>query len=132
MSVDLRVVLPNRPGALLDALGAIAEAGITVDGASGDLRPGEKWGYMHVLVADGETARAALEGRGFEVSGAHDVDVLILENRPGALADAVRTYSERGESIEVFYMTTEGAVVVGTEAMRKPMLGVRVEDARYR
>ena len=132
MSVDLRVVLPNRPGALLDALDAIAQDGLSIDGVTGDLRPGENWGYVHVLVADGDAVRAALEARGFEVSGMHDVEVFTLDRHPGALADAVRTYRDRGESIEVFYMTSKGEVVVGSETMRKPIPGVRVDEAKYR
>ncbi|MGH2749025.1 MAG: hypothetical protein ACRDKB_14050 [Actinomycetota bacterium] len=132
MKVDLRVILPNRPGALLEALDAVADAGLTVDAVCGDIRPGERWGYLHVLVDDGDATRAALEGVGFEISAAHEVEVFRIERGPGSLASAVRRYKEKGENIEVFYLTTGGDVVVGTERMRKPIVGVRMGDTKYR
>lgn len=131
MSVDLRVILPNRPGALLEALDAIAAAGLRVDAACGDIRPGERWGYLHVLVDDGDATRAALESVGFEVSAAHEVEVFRIDEGAGSLASAVRRYKEKGENIEVFYLTMGGQVVVGTERMRSPIIGVRMGDAKY-
>jgi hypothetical protein len=128
---DMRLVMPNRPGALISALQAIADAGINIRGSAGDLRPGEQWGYIHILVDDFEAAQKAIEAVGFEVTSLHDVDVLKLEDHPGAILEAAEPYSAGGQNIEVFYMSRE-SLVVGTDAMRKPIPGTRVEDARYR
>jgi hypothetical protein len=128
---DLRLVMPNRAGALISALKAIADAGINIHGTSGDLRPGEQWGFVHILVDDAGAAQAAIESVGFEITSIHEVDVIKLEDRPGAIMEAVEPYSASGQNIEIFYMALSN-LVVGTEAMRKPIPGTRMEDARYR
>jgi hypothetical protein len=128
---DMRIVMPNRPGALISALRAIADAGINIRGSAGDLRPGEQWGYIHILVDDSEAAQAAIESVGFEITALHEVDVLKLDDHPGAILEAAEPYSAGGQNIEVFYMCL-GSLVVGTEAMRQPIPGTRMEDARYR
>ena len=130
MLTDLRLVLPNRPGTMITALETIARAGINVEAIAGDLRPGEIWGYLHVLVRDGSAARRAVEDAGFQVSSEHEVEVLDVEDRPGALVEVFRSFAHEGRNLEVVYMAN-GRVVVGTEDMRKAVLGVRVEDARY-
>ena len=131
MAIDLRVVLPNRPGSLLGALQALAAVGLNVDGTCGDLRPGETWGYLHVLVEDGVAARAAIEEAGYEVAGEHEVEVIDLEDRPGAAMDEVRRHSEVGDNIEVFYLGTRTRLVLGTENMRADRPGVKMKDSRY-
>lgn len=130
MLTDLRLVLPNRPGTMIAALDAIARAGINVEAIAGDLRPGEMWGYLHVLVRDGSAARQAVEDAGFQVTSEHEVQVLDVDDRPGALVDAFRSFSKDGRNIETAYMAN-GRVVVGTEDMRRSVLGRRIEDARY-
>ena len=130
MLTDMRIVMPNRPGALISALAAIAEAGINIRGSAGDLRPGEQWGYIHILVDDPQAAKIAIESVGFEVTSIHDVDVIKLQDRPGAILEAAQPYSAKGQNIEVFYMSL-GSLVVGTDAMRKPIIGITMQDARY-
>ncbi len=130
MPRDLRLVMPDRPGALTSALKAISDAGINILGTAGDIRPGEQWGYIHILVDDSEAARRAIESVGFEVTSEHEVDVLELENRPGAILEATEPYAERGHNIEVFYMA-HGRLVVGTEVMRQPIHGTNIRDTRY-
>lgn len=130
MPADLRIVVPNRPGVLTSALAALAREGLTVDGASGDLRPGERWGYLHLLVDDGDRASKTLEAQGIEVTSLHDVDVVELEQHPGALVELLQKYAENDENVEVFYMASKTRWVIGTENMRRDVLGVRMKDAR--
>jgi hypothetical protein len=130
MLTDMRLVMPNRPGALISALTAIADAGINIRGSAGDLRPGEQWGYIHILVDDPEAARIAIESVGFEVMSVHEVDVIKLQDRPGAILEAAEPYSAGGQNIEVFYMSL-GSLVIGTDSMRKPIVGITTQDARY-
>lgn len=131
MACDLRVVLPNRPGALVSACEAVAAAGINVDAICGDLRPGETWGYLHLLVDDGTGARKVLEEAGFEVTSDHHVDIVEIEDRPGELVKAFRKFSERGENLEVVYLAGDTRVVIGSENMRPDMPGVKMTDAKY-
>jgi hypothetical protein len=128
---DLRVVLPNRPGALAEALTALSDVGVNIQSFCGDLRPGDMWGYIHVLVGDSDRARHAFAQVGFEVVSEHDVEVIDVDDRPGALAEAVRRYADESRNIEVLYTARDGRVVIGTEDMQKARTGVRVKDARY-
>jgi hypothetical protein len=129
--VDIRVVTANRPGAGLHLLKALADEGISLDGFCADIRPGERWVYVHLLVDDGEKARTVLERAGLEVTASHDVDILDLENKAGTLADAVKGYTDAGRNIEVLYMASDSRIVVGTEDMQAQRHGVRMEDAKY-
>ncbi|HWC13772.1 MAG TPA: amino acid-binding ACT domain-containing protein [Actinomycetota bacterium] len=129
MASDLRVVLPNRPGALLEACDILARAGIPLLGFAGDLRPGERWGYLHVLVDDGATAQDELEANGFEVTSTHEVNVLSVDKHPGALAEEIKRYSDAGKNIEVVYMSSAGEIVVATDDMQHQRRGVRMDDA---
>jgi hypothetical protein len=132
LASDLRVVLPNRPGALTQALDALCRADINIESFCGDIRPGERWGFLHLLVHDAPAARRALDAEGFEVTSEHDVDVVpVTADEPGGLAEAVRRYSDDNRNIEVLYTAGDGNVVIGTEDMQKPRFGVRMEDAKY-
>jgi hypothetical protein len=131
MPTDLRFVVVNRPGALMEALNALCAAGINIDSFCGDIRPGERWGFMHVVVEDGPAASAALTAAGVEVGSEHEVDVVPVEDRPGKLAELVRSYADAGRNIEVLYTASSGRVVIGTEDMQKPRYGIRTEEARY-
>ncbi len=115
----------------MEALNCLCAAGVNIDSFCGDIRPGDRWGFMHVIVEDGAAARRALESAGVEVTSEHDVDVVEVEDRPGRLAEVIRGYAEAGRNIEVLYTATNGHVVIGTEDMQKPRLGVRMENARY-
>jgi hypothetical protein len=92
------------------------------------MRPGERWGYLHLLVEEADQARAILERDRVEVVSQHQVEVVDIKGGPGALLEMLRTYLDRGENVEVCYMTTDTRWVVGTESMRKEVPGVRVSD----
>ncbi len=130
MSTDLRLAVANRPGTLARACHVLADAGVAVEGISGDLRPGEKWGYVHVLVDDAAKAHSALDRAGIEVIGEHNVEV--VEITSGAnLGEIVTGYTGPDRNMEVFYPTLDGRLAIGTEDMRAERPGVRMGDARY-
>lgn len=131
MASDLRFVIPNQPGRCARLLEALAEAGVNLEGLCGDLRPGETWGFMHILVEDADKATEILDREGIQVTSRHGVDVHELENRPGAIAETMRAYAEKSENVEVIYTLTGNRIVVGTDAMREPLHGVSVKDAKY-
>jgi hypothetical protein len=126
---DLRLVIPNQPGRAAKLLEALAEAGVNLTGICGDIRPGETWGFMHLLVEDDELAVSIVESQGMEITSRHTVNLHDLENRPGAIAETLRTYREKGENVEVIYSISGDRMVVGTDLMREEILGVQVKDA---
>jgi hypothetical protein len=132
MLTDLRIVLPNQPGTLVAFCEALAESGLNVEGVAGDIRPGETWGFIHIVVEDCAAAKEIAEDMGLQITSEHEVELTSLENRPGALAETLRAYRERQENIEVLYFGSNNQLVVGSESMRKEKPGVRVEDAEYR
>ena len=133
MATDLRIVLPDRPGTGTAVCEALSTAGINLEGICGDLRPGEGWGYLHVVVEDddAEAAIRAVESTGCQVLDVHAVDLIPAENKPGELVKLLGTYRDRGENLEVLYIASDNRIVVGTEAMRKPRHGVRMDQAQY-
>ena len=133
MATDLRIVLPDRPGAGTGVCEALSDKGINLEGICGDLRPGEGWGYLHVVVADQDSAAAilAIEAAGSQVLDVHTVDLIQAENRPGELVSILGGYRDRGENLEVLYIASDNRIVIGTENMRKPRHGVRMDQAAY-
>ncbi len=131
MATDLRVVLPNRPGALMEALECLGEAGVNIESFCGDIRPGDMWGFCHFLVEDAAKACGALERCGLDITGQHDVVLVDVPNTPGALAAVVGEYARQGRSIEILYTAPDNRVIIGTEDMQRERQGVRMKDARY-
>lgn len=131
MPTDLRFVIPNQPGRCARLLAALAAEDINLDGICGDIRPGEMWGFMHILVGDANKAAGILEAEGVEITSRHRVEVHELEDRPGAIAETLQAYSEKSENVEVVYTLAGNRLVVGTELMREEIRGVQVKDAKY-
>lgn len=133
MPKDMRLIIPNRPGTGGQTLDALAGAGLNLEGLCVDLRPGDRWVYVHILIedSDADTARSTLEKLGIQVASEHNVAVIKLRNEPGAIAGLLHEYADKGENVEILYTITGDRVVVGTEAMRAPIRGVRVADAKY-
>jgi hypothetical protein len=128
MHTDLRIIVPNRHGAALAVFEAIAAADVNLDGICGDLRRGERWGYIHVVTGDGKGARESIERAGFEVDAEQRVEVIDVEDRPGAIADAIRPFRDAARNINVLYMATNTRVVIGTEDMLEERPGVKMID----
>ena len=131
MPQDIRFAVSNTPGRVAQASRALADAGINISGIGCDIRPGEGWGFIHYLVDDAAPAVQALADMGCEVLDVHDVDLVPAQNRPGALAEICEDYAARGENIEVLYLGVDNHVIVGTESMRRPIVGKRTSDASY-
>ena len=131
MPTDIRFSLPNKPGAFASAARLIADAGINIEGMGSDIRPGEPWGYLHVLVDDFEKACDLLERNGHEILDLHEIDIIDGEDRPGVVAEICESYGERGENIEVLYLCTGTRIAVGTESQRRDLVGKRMDEASY-
>jgi hypothetical protein len=130
MPTDIRIVLPNRPGASAHVCSLMADAGINILGACGDLRPGERWGFIHLVVEEGEQARGLIEGAGYEVTNARPVELVQLVDEPGGLAKVLTEYSDGDTNIDILYTVSNDRLVIGTEHMLERQLGVNVEQAK--
>lgn len=128
MPTDLRVIVPNRHGAGLELFEAVAAGGVNLDGMCGDLRRGERWGYIHVLTEDGTGARVAIERAGFEVDAEQTVELIEIEDRPGAIANALRPFRDADRNISVLYMASNTRVVIGAEDMLEERSGRKMVD----
>ena len=131
MPTDIRLSLANTPGAFAKAARVLAEGGINIEGMASDIRPGESWGYLHLLVDDLDAAAGVLEAQGHEILDIHDVDLIDADDRPGGMADICQSYADRGENIEVLYICTKSRLAVGTESMRRTFDGRTTAETTY-
>ena len=130
MPEDLRVVVANRPGTALRCMEALAEAGINIQAFCGDIRPGERWGYLHFLVEDGKRAQEVIEAAGVEVTSRNRVEIIKIKDEVGALAKAVKQFADSGQNLQILYQAGEASFAFATEDMMEERTGVRVKDAR--
>lgn len=131
MPTDLRIVLPNRPGAAGQLFKVLGDEGINIEGACGDLRPGEKWAFVHVVVEDGAAAQRLVEAAGFQVTNTREVDLISVENRPGAFGELFQDLAEKELNVDILYTAANNRLVLGTEDMYPDRPGVRMADVRF-
>jgi hypothetical protein len=96
----------------------------------GDLRPGERWGYVHIVVEAADEAKRMIEDAGYEVTTARPVEMVPIKNEPGELVRVLREYSDRDLNIDVMYIASGDRLVISTEEMLQHRTGVNVQDAR--
>lgn len=99
---DVEIALEDTPGALARMGEALAAAGISIEGGGAWVVDGR--GAAHFLFEDGQAARAALEARGIEVLGVHDVVVQRLRQAvPGQLGELTGRMARAGVNIRTLY-----------------------------
>jgi len=99
---DIALTLENRPGSLAEMGAALGRAGVSVEGGGAWLVKGI--GVAHFLVADGNTARVALEAAGIRVDEVRDVLMQNLnQSETGQLGKLTRCMADAGVNIEVLY-----------------------------
>jgi hypothetical protein len=113
MATDLTLHLPDRPGAMAGACEALGAAGVNIEGCC--CYPAGAAGQLHLLVGDGEAARAALRAAGYHVVQDRAVAVHELEDVPGSAGDALRRVADAGANLELVYMATATRLVVGAD-----------------
>ena len=96
------ITLDNRPGALADIAGAIAEKGINIAGAAG-VTEGST-GTIALVTNDEAGTISALEGAGARFRQVALASAA-LEDKPGTLADAARRLADAGVNIEAIFPT---------------------------
>ncbi|MCH8340729.1 MAG: amino acid-binding protein [Chloroflexi bacterium] len=117
MATNLTITMEDRAGMLAQLGEALGAAGINIDGGCAVTSGGEGW--VHILVEDAATARAALEGAGLSVSDEREVVVVDAENRAGELGATARKFAEAGVNVELFYVSAGMKLVFGVDDAEK-------------
>ena len=108
---DLMFILPYQAGTLSQLTAALSEAGVNLQGVSGQQFGPE--GIIHVLVENAPEAREAAARAGFVVRGEQEVIVADIEDRPGALAELLAPLAEAGIDVGLTYLATGSRLVIG-------------------
>ena len=115
---DIALTLENRPGSLAEMGAALGRAGVSVEGGGAWVVKG--MGVAHFLVADGDTARVALEAAGIRVDEVRDVLVQKLnQSETGQLGKLTRRMADAGVNIEVLYSDHEHQLVLVVDDFAK-------------
>ena len=97
---QLSVFAENKPGAIIDITGALAQKDIDIRALS--LADTRDYGILRLIVSDTETAKEALVEKGYLVSITPVVGVSISDNA-GALSKALAALDKAGINIEYMY-----------------------------
>ena len=107
---DLTVIMDDQPGKLADLGEATGMAGVNIAGLCAMVGDGK--GFIHMLVDDATTARAALEEAGISVADEREAVVVDLHDKPGAMGEIARDLAEAGVNIDVAYTIFTGVRLV--------------------
>jgi len=121
---DLTVNLENKPGTVAQAAEALGNAGINIEGGFG-MAMGDK-GELHLLVADADSARSALQAAGVQCGGDRDVEVVSMIDEPGELGRHLRRIADAGVNLDMVYTATNTRLVLGSahmDSLRRAMHG---------
>ena len=115
MATDLSISLPDEPGGLAKAAGALGAAGVNVEGIAG--LGGGGHGHVHLLVEDAAAARSALEGVGVTIEGEREAVVVDVSNedRPGKLAELAEAIAGAGVNLAACYVASRSRVVFSSD-----------------
>jgi len=117
MARDITVILEDRPGTLADMGRALGDAGINIKGGCG--LPFEGQGIIHLLVDDPDGAIEALAGAGIEAHAAVPVIQSKFQDRPGELGELTQRMGDAGINVYMFYLSTDGEIVLGVDDIDK-------------
>jgi hypothetical protein len=124
---DLMFILPYQAGTLARLTGALSDAGVNLQGCSGQQFGPE--GIIHLLVEDAEGAREAAARAGFVVRGEHEVLVADIEDRPGALAALLAPLADAGINVSLTYLATGSRLVIGVDDVEQARSAMRPRPA---
>ncbi|MCI0633471.1 MAG: ACT domain-containing protein [Actinobacteria bacterium] len=115
MATDLSVSLPDEPGGLAKAAGALGAAGVNIEGLAG--LGGGGHGHVHLLVEDAAGARSALEGAGLSVEGEREAVVVDVssEDRPGKLGELSTKIADAGVNLAACYVASRSRIVFSSD-----------------
>ena len=109
---QLSLFLENKPGNVRKACRTLADAGINIETMA--LADTEQYGILRLLTRDWERAKEVFESNGIVVRLA-DVVAVVIDHRPGGLADVLDVLDDGDLNIEYMYgfcHQTENAIIV--------------------
>jgi hypothetical protein len=124
MSHDLTINVESRPGTVAELGEILGNAGINVDGVAGFDAGGTA--TVHLLVADGASAREALAAAGVECGPEREVEVVTIVDQPGEMGRHLRRIADAGVDLDLVYLATGTRLVIGSldpEGLRRAISG---------
>lgn len=97
---QISVFLENKSGRLAEVAGILAAAGVNIRALS--VADTADFGILRLIVDRNDQAKQALKERGFTV-GKTEVVALEVPDRPGGLAQILRTLDAAGINVEYMY-----------------------------
>jgi hypothetical protein len=97
---QISVFLENKPGSLAEVTRILGDAGVNIRALS--LADTKDFGILRLIVNDHEKAKQILGQKGFTVRKTEVVAVEVPD-RPGGLADMLKTLSDSGINVEYLY-----------------------------
>ncbi|MBI4736418.1 MAG: amino acid-binding protein [candidate division NC10 bacterium] len=114
--------LQSKPGVMANVAGVLSKAGVNIEGICAAETAGR--GKIRLLVSDAARGEAALKAAKIRCGREEGISV-ILENRPGALAEAAQKLAQAKINIKCAYATTAGggqaAVVLSVSNVPKAL-----------
>jgi len=98
---QLSVFIENKPGKLVEVLETLAAAGIDLRALS--LADTENFGILRIIVDKPARALKVLQDEGYGVE-LNDVIPISVDDKPGALASALRVLADAGIAVEYAYV----------------------------
>ena len=114
MATDLTLYLDDEPGELARVGDVLGKAGVNIAGLCA-VTSGGGQAELHVLVQDPTPAFEALAGAGIKVEEEQEVIVLNMEDRPGALAEAVQKLGYAKVNLATAYLATNTRLVLAAD-----------------
>jgi hypothetical protein len=127
---DLTIELDEKVGSVAAAAEALGKAGVNIEGVCGFVVGGK--GVGHILVADAQKARQALQSAGARVTDDQGALVIEIEDRPGELGKLTRKIAEAGVNLNAVYLATKTRVVIGAADLEKARTAVGAEASSRR
>lgn len=97
---QLSLFLENKPGHIRSTCRTLADAGINIETMS--LADTEQFGILRLLLKEWERAKEVFEAKGVVVAVTEVVSVMV-DDKPGGLADVLDIIDEAGLNIEYMY-----------------------------
>jgi hypothetical protein len=115
---DIAIRLQDKPGALAEMGEVLGAAGVSLEGGGVFVHNGK--GIAHFLVEDAKKAKRALEGKGIEVTGIHDILIQKLkQDMPGQLGKICRLMATNNINILVQYSDHYNQLVLVVDDQEK-------------
>jgi hypothetical protein len=114
MAIDITLLLDDQPGELARVGEVLGRAGVNIEGLCA-VTSGGGQAEVHVLVEDLEAALPALSRSGLAVTSEQEVEVVALEDQPGALGVVSRQLGDAGVNITLTYLATNTRLVLAAD-----------------